>query len=76
MPRMRTIDQAIAWLKETDPESALTRNALRKLVISGKLPHVKIGQKYLINLDVLAEYLYGSTPEQEQPDGGIRRIIA
>ena len=73
MPRMRTIDQAIEWLKETDPDTALTKNALRTLVISGKLPHVNIGQKYLISLENLTEYLYGSTPEPDQ-QGGIRRI--
>lgn len=32
MRRMRTIDQAAAWAKEIDPETALTKTALRRLV--------------------------------------------
>jgi excisionase family DNA binding protein len=59
---MRTIDQTAAWLQEHDPGTAFTKTALRRLVVSGKLPSVKVGQKYLINLDTLEDYLQGSTP--------------
>ena len=62
MPRMRTIDQAAAWLQENDPGTAFTKTALRRLVVSGKLASVKVGQKYLINLDTMEEYLQGSSP--------------
>ena len=59
-PRMRTIDQAAAWIQETDPETAFTKTALRRLVTTGQLPGVvRIGQKYLVNLDVLEAYLSG-----------------
>ena len=61
MPRMRTIDQCAAWLQENDPATALTKTALRRLVISGKLPCVRIGQKYLIDLDTMENYLRGQT---------------
>ncbi len=58
--RMRTIDQTAAILKEADPETAFTKTALRRLVITGQLPGVvRIGSKYLINLDILEEYLAG-----------------
>ena len=62
MPRMRTIDQAVAWLQENDPGTAFTKTALRRLVVSGKLPSVKVGQKYLINLDTMEDYLQGNSP--------------
>lgn len=78
MPRMRTIDQAIAWLIENDPGTALTKNGLRRLVISGQLPSVKVGQKYLIDLDVLESYLSGNNPPplRVPPSvGGIRPIM-
>lgn len=61
MPRMRTIDQAMAWLQENDPGTAFTKSALRRLVVSGKLPSVKVGAKYLINLDTLENYLKGNS---------------
>ena len=65
LPRMRTIDQAAAWLQEKDPETAFTKTALRRLVVSGKLPSVRVGQKYLINLDTMEGYLQGSPPAPE-----------
>lgn len=74
MPRMRTIDQAAAWLRENDPECAFTKTALRRLVVSGQFPSVRIGTKYLIDLDVLADFLRGSIPEPATAVGGIRRI--
>lgn len=58
-PRMRTIQQAADWLREADPETAFTPTALRRLVVTGKLPSVRVGQKYLLNLDTLADFLAG-----------------
>lgn len=54
---MRTINEAMDWLKKADPDTALTPYALRRLIVSGKLPHVMISRKYLINLDTLEDYL-------------------
>ncbi len=80
-PRMRTIDAAIKELKQDDPNCALTRHALRRMVISKRVPSVQVGNKYLVNLDSLINLL--SEPEvlletpisypdsQEEP---IRRI--
>lgn len=56
-PRMRTIKQAIEEIRSYDPETAFTERALRKLVADGVLPHVEIGQKFLINLDELYRFL-------------------
>lgn len=62
MPRMRTIDQAHAWLLETDPGTAMTKTGLRRLVISGHLPSVRVGSKYLLSLEQLEEFMSGSVP--------------
>lgn len=59
MPRIRTLKEAAAELKAKDPETAITEYALRRLVKSGKLPHVLAGRKYLINMQVLESYLNG-----------------
>ena len=56
-PRMRTINEAMDWLKKADPGTAITPHALRRLIVSGELPHVMIGRKYLINLHTLEDYL-------------------
>ena len=69
LPRMRTIDQAAAWLQENDPGTAFTRTALRRLVVSGKLPSVRVGQKYLVNLDTIEDYLLGQLPASSLVQG-------
>jgi len=60
-PRMRTIDQAIAWLRENDPDCAFTKTALRQLVVAGQFPCVRVGSKYLVDLDNLVLFLRGSS---------------
>lgn len=76
MPKMRTIDQAIEWLHSSDPECALTKTALRRLVTTGLFPCVRIGQKYLIDLDMLGEYLKGTSAQETDKSGKIRRVQA
>ena len=75
VPKMRTIDQAAAWLRETDPETAFTKTALRRMVVSGELPGVvRVGSKYLLNLDILSDFLQGAAPAPAPVIRGIRRV--
>jgi hypothetical protein len=77
-PRMRTIDAAIKELKQDDPNCALTRHALRKMVISKRVPSVQVGNKYLVNLDSLISLLSepGALADSPAPqDGSIRPIV-
>lgn len=57
--QMRTIDQCAAYIKAQDPETALTKTAIRRMVIAGEIPSVRAGQKYLIALENLEKYLEG-----------------
>ncbi len=75
LPRMRTISDAAAWLQQADPETAFTKTALRRLVTTGQLPSVRVGQKYLINLEALEGFLSGSTAAEASEAAG-RRITA
>lgn len=76
--RMRTIDQASAYLKVTDPDTALTKTALRRLVTSGKLPSVMVGAKYLVALEAIDDYLAGGGVIQSDspPRAGEVRPVA
>lgn len=69
MPRMRTIDQAAEWLRANDPETAFTKTALRRLVTTGELPCVRVGQKYLVSLETLEDYLQGAVPLRPHDTG-------
>ncbi len=50
IPKMRTI-------KETAVITGLAYNYLRNLCLSNKIVYVRAGNKYLINVDKLIEYL-------------------
>lgn len=79
MSRTRGIDDGYAEVKEKDPGTALTKTALRRLIISGAIPSVRIGKKYLFDLDVLERYLSGemqqSGQKAEPPQRGVIRRI-
>ena len=58
-PRMRTAEGALAVIKTEDPETAVTLRAIRGLIHTGKVPHVPVGKKKLVDVDRLMDYLKG-----------------
>ena len=81
IPRMRTVKEAAAEIKQLDAHTAMTEWRIRELALSGVLPRVQAGKKLLINLDTLFEYLENPTAEKFQPKQddnaavcGIRKI--
>ena len=54
----------------------VTEHMIRQLVISGALPHVMVGKKYLICEQVLCDYLMkgNNTDYPEQTNGKIRKL--
>lgn len=57
MIRVRTIPEAVRELKAEDPRTPITEWAIRQLVKQGKLPRIQIGNKALINMDILEQFL-------------------
>ena len=57
--RIRSIREAHKEIKAADPNSAIGLTTLYRLVEEGVIPHRKVGQKYLIDLDKLEQYLSG-----------------
>jgi len=72
--RMRTISQTVQYIKQSDPESCLSEWYLRGLVKSGKLKCHKAGNRYLVNIDSLEEYLKNPPVTEGQPYGIVRKI--
>lgn len=77
--RMRGIEEGFKEIKANDPGTALTKTALRRLVTTGEIPSVRIGTKYLFDLDTVERYLRGELQQiQREPElpqrGVIRRI--
>lgn len=59
MRRMRTLPQAAKEIKEKDPQTAVTYNALRMWIKAGVIPSVKAGNTCLIDMDRLEAFLSG-----------------
>ena len=55
-PRMRTIPKAY---KKLDSETSFSMRALRRMCADKEIPTIKIGNKTLLNLDVLIQTLSG-----------------
>ena len=55
--RMRTMKEAIEELKRDDPGTSLTYYGLRRLVLSGVIPSMRMGQKRLIDIDSIGKYI-------------------
>ena len=56
MKKPRTIN-TLYELITADPNCALTKTALRRLIIAGTIPSTKIGQKYLVCLEDVEAFL-------------------
>ena len=74
--RMRFPAQALEELRKADPETQVSLKLIRRLIHTGAVPSVPVGNgnRRLVNLDVLLDYLespVAGKPEQAQ---GIRRI--
>lgn len=74
MRKMRTIDEAAAFVRQADPGTALTKTALRRLVTSGQIPSVRVGAKYLVDLNAVDEFCSGQTVQSSTETGSIRRL--
>ena len=60
MSRLRLLADAYHQIKEDDPKTAITLNALRCIIKRGEIPVIKNGRKTLINYDALLDYLDSS----------------
>ena len=71
--RIRTIDKAVEYFREQDPETNMTKTALRRMVITGQVQSVRVGAKYLVDLDILEATLFQPL-HVPTVEGKIRRI--
>ena len=60
LPRYRTIKECVQVIKEIDGNTAITEYYIRRLCRSGKIKYSLSGNKSLVNLDNLLDYLNGN----------------
>ena len=71
LPQMETINET-AKLFNVSPYF------VRQTVLTGKVPHVKAGKKYLISVEKFSEYLNAGEQQgqqQETKHGEIRKVV-
>ena len=68
MERIRTLADAAAYFKAADPETAITKTAIRRAVVDELVPSMKVGKKWLVSLDALERYFSGLPLEEERPE--------
>ena len=71
MVRTRTIKEAAAYFRETDPATSLTETAIRTLLRTGAVPSIRVGKKYLVTIEALEGYLTGEI-EAIAPESSFR----
>lgn len=57
MARMRTINEALALIKEDDPDTAVTYNMIRRLVKEKAIKYFFSGKKIILDFDDLLKYI-------------------
>ena len=57
LKRMRTIPESLKLIKENDPDSSITYNAIKVLCKKEIIPYIHIGNKIVLNFDALLDYL-------------------
>lgn len=77
LPRMRTLDEAYAEIKQLDPNTGLTKYHLRQLMLTGKVRCIMVGTtRRLVDLDSVIQYLSNPVDAyEEQPSSGKIRSI-
>ena len=56
-PIMRTLDSAHKQLIAWDPQTSISKRFIRQAYLTGAIPHMKIGNRVLINMEDLTEYI-------------------
>ena len=59
MVKLRTLKECYEYIKENDDRSAITPYFLRQMVVQKKIPHMRVGRKYLINLEHVEKFMAG-----------------
>ena len=61
--KIRTIDGAYKEIVDMDPDTAITKWAIRTAVSEGYIPSRRVGRKYVFNMDALYDYFDVKVPK-------------
>lgn len=74
VPRLRRIETVLKEIKQTDPQSVISRWFIIQLIRSEEITQLKYGDAWLINTDELYGYLSGNIPQDFEEKVNPRHI--
>ncbi len=74
MVNLRVLNEAYQEILRLDPKTAVSKNLVRQLALTGKVKTVMAGRRRLINVDDLIEYLANPPQDQAEEVYGIRPV--
>jgi len=57
--RLRDVKKIYEYIKESDPDTAVTEYLIRKIVYEGYVPYIQTGNKRLTTIEAVISYLEG-----------------
>lgn len=57
-PRLRSVNQAVKFFREKDPDTSISRGLIMAAINSGKVDTLKSGNRTYLLLDDIWEYFY------------------
>ena len=57
LARMRSIYEALELIKQSDPNTALTYNSIKKICLEEKIKYFRTGKKIILNYDDLVKLI-------------------
>ncbi|MHB8963283.1 MAG: hypothetical protein ACYC5K_09050 [Saccharofermentanales bacterium] len=70
MIKVRSLRETILYIRSFDADTSISENAIRMLVITGTIPSVKVGKKYLVNVDTVISFFDGKLSGRYGKDSG------
>ena len=74
LPKMRTATGVVDELRAVDPNTAVSVHLVRRLINSGAVPSVPSGNRKLVSVDAVCEYLASGQAAAVPRAGKIRRV--
>lgn len=65
IPQMRTAEQVFNYIKEQDPNTAISQRYIRKLIHERRVPVTSVGPRKLVDLTAILTFIARGDPSVE-----------
>lgn len=65
LPKLRTVNQLYEDIHTSDPNSPISKNFIKKIIIQDKIPFIAVGVKKMYDENVVFEHISNAFATQE-----------